>query len=138
MDNDRPTKEKLHMQTAFLWAQRATCKQSNRKIGCVITTENLNRILSIGYNGSPTAMSNDSCRNIKGDCGCLHAEQNAIAMVDGTILHKVLFVTMNPCESCANLIVQSNIDVVYYSNPYRNIQGIDRLRDCNVKVLRIM
>ncbi len=136
-NDDRPTKQMIHMATALIWAERATCKQPNRQIGCIITTPDLNRILSIGYNGPPTAMPNNSCRNIKGDCGCIHAEQNAIAMVDGTIPNKTMFITMNPCESCANLIVQSNISRVFYCHEYRNTTGIVRLNKCHVEVLRI-
>ena len=98
MQNKRPTKEELHMRTALLWAQRATCKQENRKIGCVITNADMDRVLALSYNGTPTAMPNDSCRDIKGDCGCIHAEQNAIARVDSTIANKIMFVTMNRVE----------------------------------------
>jgi len=134
---ERPTREQIHMQTASLWAHRATCKLSNRKIGCIITTKDMNRILSIGYNGSPTAMPNDSCRDVTGGCGCLHAEQNAIAMVDGIIPNKTMFITMEPCEACANLIAQSNISKVYYYDEYRNHQGITRLRACGIEIIRL-
>ncbi|KKL49244.1 hypothetical protein LCGC14_2317430 [marine sediment metagenome] len=137
MHSERPTREQIHMNTAFLWSQRATCKLPDRKIGCIITTEDMNRILSIGYNGSPTVMPNDTCRNITGGCGCLHAEQNAVAMVDGTIPHKVMFITMEPCESCANLIAQSNIDKLYYCDEYRNHEGLMRLDSCHIEITRI-
>ena len=129
----RPTKEELHMQTAFLWAKRATCKQPNRKIGCVITNNNMDRILALSYNGPPTAMLNDSCRNIKGNCGCVHAEANAIARVDDTT-DKIMFLTMEPCEHCANLIAQANIWKVYYNTDYRNHAGVERLRNCGIIV----
>jgi len=125
------------MKTAFLWAARSTCKLPNRKVGCVITTEDMDRILAIGYNGSPLAMPNDSCRDMTGKCGCLHAEQNAIAMVDGTIPNKVAFITMEPCESCANLIAQSNIDKVYYYAEYRNHDGLYRLNACHIDNVKI-
>ena len=137
MFNGRPSQEDIHMQTAFLWAKRSTCKQPNRKIGCIITTINAKRILAIGYNGGPTPMNNNSCRNLKGDCGCLHAEQNAIAMVDGTIRNKVMFVTMEPCESCANLIIQAGIMKVYFCEEYRTHSGIVRLKDCNIIVIKM-
>ncbi len=133
----RPSKINIHMLTAFLWSQRTTCKRTNRNIGCVITDSEMYRILSVAYNGPPTAMSNDSCRNIKGDCGCVHAEANAIARVDSTILHKIMFVTMIPCEDCANLIAQSNINIIYYCDEYRNSKGLDRLISCHVNVIHI-
>lgn len=134
----RPTKTELHMRTAFLWARRATCKQPNRKIGCVITNNDMNCILAISYNGPPKAMSNDACRNISGDCGCVHAEENAIARVDNTTEDKILFITMEPCERCANLIAQAKIWKVYYNADYRHHKGIERLRDCGIIVEQLL
>lgn len=133
----RPTKEQIHMLTAYLWAKRSLCKLYNRKIGCVITSEDMRLILGVGYNGNPAAMPNDSCRNITGNCGCLHAEQNAIAMADGSIPNKLLFVTMTPCESCANLIAQANIKKVHYCEEYRNNQGLTRLHECNIDTIHM-
>lgn len=137
MQDPRPSKESLHMLTAFLWSRRATCKQKNRNIGCVITDNTMDRVLAIAYNGPPAAMLNDACRNIKGDCGCVHAEANAIARVDSTIPNKLMFVTMIPCENCANLIAQSNIDTVFYCEDYRNKAGYRRLIACGINVLKI-
>jgi len=131
----RLTREQIHMTTALLWGQRSTCKRL--KVGCVITTSDMKRILSIGYNGSPTPMSNDSCKNTEGNCQCLHAEQNAIAMVDGTIPDKVAFITTYPCLSCANLLVQANITKVFYCKDYRNHIGIERLKECNITVIKM-
>ncbi len=134
---ERPTKQRIHMNTAFLWAQRATCKQKNRKIGCIITDFTLDRVLAIAYNGPPTAMPNDSCRNIPGNCGCVHAEANAIARMDSTVPHKIMFITMVPCEHCANLIAQSNIAKVYYYEEYRGQEGLRRLRACGVETIQV-
>ncbi|KKL65037.1 hypothetical protein LCGC14_2158980 [marine sediment metagenome] len=133
----RPTKEEIHMRTAFLWAERSLCKLPNRKIGCVITSEDMRQILGVGYNGNPAAMPNDSCRGITANCGCLHAEQNAVAMADGSIPSKRIFITMTPCESCANIIAQSNIDKVYYSDEYRNQDGLMRLNACHIQTTRL-
>ena len=132
MANKRPSRETIHMKTAYLWAARSTCKQPNRSIGCVITTEDMKRILAIGYNGPPAAMPNDSCRNISADCGCLHAEMNAIAAVDSTIPNKIMFVTMEPCEMCASLISQANIIKVYFCEEYRGERGTVRLTQCHI------
>jgi len=137
MFNERPKRETIYMKFAYLWAARSLCKQENRKIGCVITTEDMRLVLSTGYNGPPRPLGNSACRNIPGDCGCSHAEANAIAMVDGTIPDKIMFVTMAPCEYCANLIVQSNIFKVFYCEPYRDSRGLDRLEACGVIVIRM-
>jgi len=136
----RPSKIEIHMRTALLWAERALCKRDNRKVGCVITSQDLRHILGIGYNAPPKNMPHDACRNIPGDCGCLHAEQNAIAVCDGRIPNKVIFITMEPCERCANLIAQANISKVYYegSTVYTNHKGLERLTSCNIPAIKMI
>ncbi len=137
MQIERPSRLMIHMATALLWAQRATCKQPNRKVGAVITTADMTRVLSIGYNGPAKGLPNDACRNTSGSCGCLHAETNAIAQVDSTIPNKHLFVTLQPCEMCASLIAQANISTVWYLRPYRNTNGLKILRACQIQVHRM-
>jgi len=137
MFDERPTRETIYIKTAYLWAARSLCRQEGRKIGCVITTNNQRLVLSTGYNGPPKQLDNLACRGISGDCGCLHAEMNAIAMVDGTIPKKTLFVTMAPCEMCANLIAQSNISRVFYCEDYKNPKGLERLEQCGIIAIQL-
>jgi len=136
-NDDRPKRRNIYMRFALDWAGRALCKQDNRAVGCVITTEDMRVTLATGYNGPPKQLGNDACRNEKGNCGCLHAEANAIAMVDGRIPNKIMFVTMCPCETCATLIAQSNITKVFYYQDYRNKAGLERLQACGIDVIRI-
>jgi len=129
----RPNREIIHMLTAYLWSTRSTCKRNNCFIGCVVTTQNMRRILSVGYNGPPQQLQNDACQNTVGSCGCIHAEANAITQVDGTIPNKIMFVTRQPCIICAGLIAQSNINCVYFSEFYRKNEGILLLKKCKIK-----
>lgn len=135
---ERPTRTILHMQTAQLWSQRALCKRPDREIGCVITTGDMQTILSFGYNGPPRQMGNDACTGEKGDCGCMHAEINALLKCDYTIPGKLLFVTMAPCKLCAAAIAQAEIAQVYYCAPYRNIEGLELLAKCCVPVQQVL
>jgi len=129
----RISREQIHMATAYLWGQRSTCKRPNRKIGAVITSEDMTQVLAIGYNGPAKGLPNDYCKGNEGNCGCLHAEMNAIAKADSTIPNKILFVTMSPCEMCASLIAQSKISMVWYLNKYRNNDGLKILCQCGIQ-----
>lgn len=126
------------MATAYMWGRRSVCKRN--QVGCVITTQDMRRVLSIGYNGPAAALSHDECNEELTDrdgCGCLHAEMNAVAAVDSSISDKIVFVTVMPCRSCAQLLAQSNVSRVYYSRKYRNEYGIVLLRDAGVDVVRL-
>jgi dCMP deaminase len=110
------------MATATMWAARSLC--SRLKVGAVITSSDMRRILAIGYNGPAKGLPQDRCKaSIPGACGCLHAEDNAIAAVDSTIPNKILFVTHQPCEQCAQRVMQANIAKVFYSLTYRSDAG---------------
>jgi dCMP deaminase len=94
------------------------------KVGCVITKDN--RILSIGYNGTPSGWSNECEEDGKTKPEVLHAEANALMKLcrstessDGA----ALYVTHFPCIECAKLIYQSGIKEVYYINDYEASKG---------------
>lgn len=113
--------DEYFLKIAQVVSERATCKRL--KVGCVITENN--RIISTGYNGSPT--NKEHCT----DVGCLlnnegrcirtvHAEQNAIISLPYTNGDFTLYVTHYPCEHCSKLIAQSGIKRVVYLNAYEN------------------
>jgi len=48
-----------------------------------------------------------------------------------------MFVTHAPCMDCAKLIYGAGINTVYYRNSYRNTDGIDFLKKCDIGVMKI-
>lgn len=84
-------------------------------------------VYAIGYNGPPAGISNDSCVNATGNCGCIHAEANALLKLTG-LAPAVMFCTVSPCMLCAGLIINSQrIRCVIYDAKYRNMDGVIRL-----------
>ncbi|KKL98133.1 hypothetical protein LCGC14_1827500 [marine sediment metagenome] len=129
--DDRPTRELIHMSTAGIWAKRSLCTRG--QAGTVITTEDMRRVLSIGYNGPAKGLPHDRCNGEKGKCGCLHAEDNAIAALDSTITKKSLFTTMSPCVMCAQRIIQAGIGRVYFWEQYRTHEGLSVLASVGIE-----
>ncbi|MDA8940550.1 dCMP deaminase family protein [bacterium] len=104
------------------------------QVGCVIVKDN--RILSVGYNGTPSGWDNECEEVIKWPNGdikflttkpeVLHAEANALMkLCQSTESSKgaTLFVTHTPCIECAKLIYQAGILQVYYINQYDATKG---------------
>lgn len=118
-------KEKMiepFMSTAETFAQLSTAKRL--KVGCVVVKEN--RIISIGYNGTPAGWDND-CEyeqedgKLKTKQEVHHAERNAldkIARSNESSEGASLFVTHAPCIECAKSIYACGIKEVYYRNDY--------------------
>ena len=141
-----------YMKTAEVFAELSTARRLH--VGAIIVKDN--RIVSIGYNGMPSGWHND-CEDLtiyrkeiepgvfsnehthewKTKPEVLHAETNAIAKLakstesgDGA----TMFITHAPCLDCAKLIYQSGINSVYYRNAYRNNDGLEFLKKCNLEV----
>lgn len=132
-----------YMDTAERFAQLSSAKRL--KVGAVVVKDH--RIISIGYNGTPSGWDNACEDEVYEEDGfhvimttkdeVIHAEANAILKLaksneggDGA----VLFCTHAPCVDCAKLIYGSGINKVYYRNQYRDSSGLDFLNKCEVEV----
>jgi len=108
-------------------------KDPNTQVGaCIVGNDN--RILSIGYNGTPNGYSDDEFPweregaplDTKYMYVC-HAEMNAIINYRGSrkeLENAKVYVDLFPCNECAKIIIQSGIkEVVYLSDKYNGTEG---------------
>ena len=108
-------------------------KDPNTQVGACIVGDD-NRILSIGYNGTPNGYSDDEFPwereghplETKYMYVC-HAEMNAIINYRGSrkeLENAKVYVDLFPCNECAKIIIQSGIkEVVYLSDKYNGTEG---------------
>lgn len=114
----------------------STCRRAS--VGCVIVTPTLTEVLSVGYNGPPAGVSNDSCRADIGECGCVHSESNALVKLKTEKSSLLLICTTSPCERCAGLIVNcGRVSEVLYVDEYRDLTGVGLLRECGIITERL-
>ena len=131
-----------HLQAYMKCAEAfAMCSNSKRlKVGCVIVKNN--RIISCGYNALPEHIDGsleDELGNTKPEVR--HAEKNALMGLiksNETAVGATLFCTHSMCRLCAIDIVDSGIIKVYYREEYRNILGIDYLKNNGVEVIKLV
>jgi dCMP deaminase len=123
--------EEVYMRMAEELAKRSTCARN--QVGSVITTGDLTQVLGIGYNGNARGLPNRCDSSEPGRCGCLHSEANALIKAGAQVDGKIMFVTASPCLMCAKMIVNSNVRLVYYRTPYRDLAGIEVLRQGGVE-----
>lgn len=129
---DRIPLEEVYMRMAEELAKRSTCARN--QVGTVITTADLTQVLGIGYNGNARGLPNRCDTDQPGGCGCVHSEANALLKAGAQTAGKRMFVTVAPCVMCAKMIVNSNVDRVYYRRPYRISDGIQVLQLGGVEV----
>lgn len=141
----------------FLRIAEETSKLSSAiklQVGAVIVKDN--RILSIGYNGTPSGWDNTcefenvlesefgdiTITNLRTKPEVLHAEANALMkLTQSTESSKdaIIFTTHAPCIECAKLIYQAGIKQLYYSHSYTATKGsgLSFLNEAGVKVCHV-
>ncbi len=140
------TWEEYFMGLAHLSGLRS--KDPNTQVGAVIVDEN-NRVVSIGYNGFPSGVSDDEFPWGR-EGGVLdtkyafvvHAELNAILNSQRSVRGCTLYVALIPCNECAQSLIQSGRRrIVYESDKYdgvdTNIASKRMLRAAGVELVRI-
>ena len=123
--------DEFFMGVAKLAAGRS--KDPNTQVGACIVNKD-NRILSIGYNGTPNSFDDDafpwnregkSKKETKYAYVC-HAELNAILNYQGSrtdFKDAKIYVDLFPCNECAKAIIQVGIsEVVYLSDKYEGTE----------------
>lgn len=99
------------------------------KVGAVLVKNG--NIISFGYNGTPAGMDNTCEKDNVTLSHVIHAECNAIlkaAKTGNSVDNSTLYLTLSPCLDCSKLILQSGIKRVVYLNSYRNLEGVNFLK----------
>lgn len=135
------------MDITELVAKRSTCRR--RAVGAVLVKDK--RILSTGYNGAPSNIRH--CIDIgclredlgipSGEkhelCRGIHAEQNAIiqAAYHGVAISgATLFCTNLPCAICAKMIINANIQKIYYLDGYADTISKEMLDEAGIELIK--
>lgn len=133
---ERPSLESLIMDFAIALTRRSTCKRA--QFSCVVTSNDMTQIYGFGYNGTARGFSHEDCKeDQQGFCGCVHAEQNALIKVRVNDPEKVVFVTGQPCVTCAKLIINSGASKVYYRSAYRSNEGLELIKKAGIELERV-
>ena len=114
-------------------AAQLRSKDPNTQVGACIADTN-HRILSGGYNGTPSALNDDDFPWGTSDDPLqdkhnyvVHAEANAVLNYRGSLKdlsHASVYVTLFPCHECAKILAQAGIgEVVYLDDKYDGTDG---------------
>ncbi len=126
--DNRADKMQTLLEVAYIMSKQSTCVRAN--VGCVISHGT--RVVSTGWNGAPAGLPH--CPDPHVDIPCInacHAELNAIAWAARCGIATsgaTLICTHQPCLTCAQLIINAGISVVYYHQSYRDNSGLDLLK----------
>ncbi|HCU38002.1 MAG TPA: cytidine deaminase [Armatimonadetes bacterium] len=146
--DERPAWDDYFMEITHVVAKRSTCLR--RHVGAVLVRDR--RILTTGYNGPPKGL--EHCGELGGCyreqlgvpsgqrqeiCRAVHAEQNAIvqAAVHGVKLDEAtLYLTTQPCVTCAKMLINANVTRIVYEGPYPDELAVRMLTEAGVELVR--
>ena len=133
---ERPAFEDIFLTLAHHLARRSTCRRL--QVGTVITTTDFHKIVAIGYNGNARGLPNRCDRDEKGNCGCLHSEENAVIHCDTPREQKkYVFVTHLPCARCAKRLINlGSVQRVFYHLDYHDHSSLQILSQGGVEVVQ--
>ena len=133
--HERPSWDEYFMGITFQVAKRSTCDRA--MVGAIIVKDR--RILTTGYNGAPSGLPHcDAVGHlvVNGHCvRTLHAEQNAIiqAALHGiSVAGSTIYVTHQPCLTCAKMIINAGIRRVVYAGDYPDENAVAFLQEAGV------
>ncbi len=147
-----------HLEVAEVYARLS--KARRLQVGAIIVKDN--RVISIGYNGTPAGWDNNCEEEISVTENCIlddsgpvypittvslktkpeviHAEANAIAKLarsNENGLDSTMYITHAPCFECSKLIYTAGIRKIYFRKHYRNEDGLKFLSKCNIEVEKL-
>ncbi len=144
----RPSWDDYFLKIAHLVATRATCPR--RQVGALIVREK--RILCTGYNGAPRGLAHcpeggpdhdwpKGCMRAGHCIRSLHAEQNALlqaAMIGIPCEGATLYVTCQPCNTCAKMLINAGIRRVIYEGDYPDDFSLELFQEARLEVSRFV
>jgi dCMP deaminase len=108
----------------------------SQKVGCVVVSNDLERVLGVGYNGGAAGISDRDFIPVDRS-GYVHAEENALLKAGAIEKNKVMFLTHTPCVMCAKRAINSGVARVHCRQPNQrgDAMGIEILRAAGKEVV---
>lgn len=141
-------KDIFYMRVVLAIAERSTCLRPKRKFGCVIEKDD--NIISMGFNAqyknSPLCSGVGCLREAENiptgtkieRCRAIHAEWWALTnlAVSGGVSTKgaTIYLNAEPCEICAKLIAQTEIETMVLLKSVYSTNGTQILRNAGINI----
>lgn len=130
MITHRPSIDEYFLTMARVASTRGTC--ARRRVGCVLVDE-LNHIMSTGYNGPPASMDHCIDKPCAGaympsgtglsQCEAIHAEINALLQCPNVYRIKTVYCTTAPCIDCTKALLNTSAQRVVFLDNYPHTES---------------
>ena len=110
-------------------------KCEDRGVSCLICSQDLYQIYSIGINGGAKGLEVECLCNIGDKYSCIHAEANALVKLNAKDSNKIMICSLAPCSQCAAMIINEpgGFAEVWYLDKYHDTSGLELLQKAGIK-----
>ena len=140
MEKKRLSRTDYYLLMAKWASYRSTCTRARH--GCVLVDKESNRVVSIGYNGSPPGKAHCEeegigCLLVDGHCiRTIHAEIQAISMIRGVFDGLIAYITAMPCINCYKALVAVNVKEIRCIDLYADEKRDELVKFYEVPIFR--
>jgi dCMP deaminase len=113
----------------------ATWSKDSTQVGAVIV-DNKNRVVSLGFNGYPRAVTDHVLDRDRKLMRTLHAEVNALNFAGRSVEGCTVYVTHHPCAQCTAQLIQSGVTRIVI--PDGSDEGFSERWESNIKEAKLM
>lgn len=116
-----------------------TSTSERLKVGALIYKND--SIIALGTNGMPPGWPSEVCEDVEGKTKpeCRHAEVAALEKLwnsTETSQGASMYTSHSPCPSCCIKILTAGIKDVYYKYEFRDLTGLEYLKENGVQVYK--
>ena len=120
---------------AFVWQLREVSKCTDRGVACIICSNDLHQIYSIGINGGAKGLDTECLCKVGDKYSCIHAEANALIKLTAHDRDKIMICSLAPCSQCAAMIINEpgGFAEVWYIEQYHDTSGLRLLQKAGIR-----
>jgi len=120
---------------SFVWQLKEVSKCKDRGVSCLICSNDLHQIYSIGINGGAKGSPVECLCEYGGKYSCIHAEANALIKLTAHDTNKIMICSLAPCSQCAAMIINEpgGFAEVWYIEQYHDVHGLLLLQEAGIK-----
>ena len=120
---------------SFVWQLKDVSKCEDRGVACLICSNDLHQIYSIGINGGARGTETECLCKTESKYSCIHAEANALVKLNDRVPDKIMICSLAPCAQCASMIINEpgGFAEVWYLEKYHDESGLQLLQSVGIK-----
>ena len=131
---------KLSIFSKFVQSLTELSKCKDRQVACIICSDDLQQIYSIGINGSAKGYKENCLCKTASKYTCVHAEANALVKLQTSVPNKLMICSLMPCCQCASMIANTpgGFNAVLWLEDWKELDALEIFKSTGIKAGKVL